>query len=121
MVSRMPKRLLLLIIGLVVVLAACASEGLPGSYPDQDSRAERQFVEACEESLADTDEANAAEFCQCAFFTVAAELTFSEFLQLDKTLTDDPAALSLGERRLLESVSLPCRFDADDINDAVAG
>ena len=114
----MPVRLVLLI-GLVALLAACASEGLPGSYRDQDSRAERQFVEACVDSLEDTDVDNAADYCQCAFYTVAAELTFAEFLDLDKKLKDDPEALSLEERRLLESVSLPCQFDAGDINTTV--
>lgn len=119
MVSRMPARLVVLVFGLVALLAGCASEGLPGSYQDQDRRAERQFVEACVDSLADTDEEDAADFCQCAFYTVASELTFAEFLDLDKKLKDDPEALSLEERRLLESVSLPCRFDDDDINTAV--
>lgn len=116
----MSRPLLSIIVGLTVLLAACASEGLPGSYPDQDSRAERQFVEACEESLVDTDESNAPDFCQCAFYTIAAELTFAEFLELDAKLKDDAESLSLEERRLLESVSLPCQFDADDITPTVA-
>ncbi len=76
-------------------------------------------MEACEESLVDTGEADAGSFCQCAFYTVAAELSFAEFLELDDKLKDDPGALSLEERRLLESVSLPCEFDAGDINTAV--
>ena len=96
--------------------AACASEGLPNSYSDQDARAEVQFVEACEESLVETDQADSGEYCQCAFYTVAAELSFTQFIELDEKLKDDPGSLSLEERRLLESVSLPCAFSAADIN-----
>ena len=111
----MSRRRLTLVSILILLLSACTSEGLPDSYPDQDNRAETQFREACEESLAGTDEENPAEFCQCAFYTVAAELTFAEFLELDEKLKDDPGALTQEQRALLESVALPCRFDDGDI------
>ena len=107
------------ILGIVLLVTACTSEGLPSSYSDQDRRAEVQFVEACEESLADADEPDPNAYCQCAFYTVAAELTFAEFIDLDEKLKDDAGALSLEERQLLESISLPCQFTAADINTAV--
>jgi len=112
----MSRRLLLLIVGLALFAAACTSEGLPNSYEDQDERAQKQFVAACEAALVDTDTTDGPEFCQCAFHTVAAELTFTEFLELDKRLKDDPGALALEDRQLLESVSLPCEFSEADRN-----
>jgi hypothetical protein len=114
------RRSLVLVV-LVALLGACASEGLPSSYDDQDGRAQRQFVEACQESLAGTDEPDPAGFCECAYYTVAAELTWTQFLELDEKLKDDAGALSLEERRLLESVSLPCAFGPDDVNATVVG
>lgn len=111
----MSRRFVPIVLALALVLSACTSAGQPNSYDDQDSRAERQFKESCEESLSGED-ANPPSFCQCAFYTVAAELTFLEFLDLDDKLKDDPEALSLEERRLFESVSLPCEFTAADIN-----
>ena len=47
---------------------------------------------------------------------MAAELPFDEFLELDERLKDDPQGLLQDERRLLEGVSLPCQFGAEDIN-----
>jgi len=113
------RRLCLLLAGLSLFAAACTSEGLPSSYSDQDGRAETQFVNACEESLAGVpeDERPADGYCQCAFYTVAAELTFDEFLELDKSLRDDPGSLQLEDRRLVEGITLPCAVSADDINE----
>ena len=111
----MARRLTLLILALALFATACTSEGLPNSYADQDGRAETQFIEACETSLTEGEQSNAAEFCQCAFHTVASELSFAEFVELDNKLKDDPAALSFEERQLLESVSLPCQYDASTV------
>ena len=111
----MARRLTLLILAISLLAAACTSEGLPNSYADQDGRAETQFLEACEASLADGEQSNPADFCQCAFHTVASELSYAEFVELDNKLKDDPAALSFEERQLLESVSLPCQFDASTV------
>ncbi|MGI9605421.1 MAG: hypothetical protein ACR2P0_04720 [Acidimicrobiales bacterium] len=116
----MSKRLALIMFLIAFLAAACASEGLPNSYDDQDERARRQFVAACEDSLVDSDHQNPGSFCECAFYTVAAELTFAEFLDLDEKLKDDPGSLTQEERNLLDSVSLPCQFSAVDINDFVA-
>jgi len=112
----MSRRLSLVIIGLALFAAACTSEGIPNSYDDQDGRTEKQFVAACEAALAEGDQANGPEFCQCAFDTVAAELSFTEFLELDERLKDDPGDLNNEDRQLLESVSLPCAFSASDRN-----
>lgn len=116
--SPMSRRLLLVTVGLALFAAACTSEGLPNSYEDQDERAQKQFVAACEAALADEDSNNDAEFCRCAFHTVAAELSFAEFLELDERLKDDPGALALEDRQLLESVSLPCEFSEADRNNS---
>lgn len=113
----MSRRLLLLILGLAFFAAACTSEGLPASYEDQDGRAEKQFVAACEDALADEDSDSGPDFCHCAFDTVAAELTFVEFLELDERLKNDPGALALEDRKLLEGVSLPCEYTSADRND----
>ncbi len=114
----MSRRLLFLILGLALFGAACTSEGLPDSYEAQDERAQTQFVDACEAALADSDQEDVADYCQCAFDTVAAELTFTEFVELDDRLKDDPQDLSLEERQLLEDVSLPCAFTAADRNNS---
>lgn len=108
----MNRRLLLLVLSLAFFAAACTSEGLPASYEDQDRRAEKQFVAACEAALNDDED---PATCQCAFYTVAADKTFEKFLELDEQLKDDPENLSFDDRALLESVSLPCKFTADDI------
>lgn len=104
--------------GLALFAAACTSEGLPDSYADQDGRPEKQFIAACEAALAEGDQPNVPDFCQCAFDTVAAELTFTEFLELDERLKDDPGDLTNEERNILEGVSLPCAYSADDRNDS---
>ncbi len=104
----------------VFAAAACTSEGLPNSYADQEGRAESQFVEACETALADSDVDDPADYCQCAFYTVASQLSFDEFLALDERLRDDPGNLSLEERTLLEGIETPCAFGADDVQTAVA-
>ncbi len=113
-------RRVFVVLAFALTAAACTSEGLPNSYADQDGRAETQFVEACQSALADSDVDDPVEYCQCAFYTVAADLSFEEFLALDERLRDDPAALSLEERTLLEGVNLPCEFTAADINAAVS-
>jgi len=99
--------------------SACASEGLPNSYADQDKRAENQFVEACKASLDGTDQADVDEYCQCAFFTIAANKSFAEFIELDDKLKDDSGNLSNDDRALLEGVSLPCQFDRGDIDTSI--
>ena len=110
----MSRRLTLFVVAFALLLVACTSEGLPADYPDQDARAERQFREACEEALADSDQDDVPQYCECAFHTVAANLTFAQFLDLDEKLKNDPASLSLEEQRLFDSVSLPCAFTAAD-------
>jgi len=110
----MSRRLLFVILGLAFFGAACTSEGLPSSYEEQDGRAETQFIDACKAALADSGEDNAPDYCQCAFDTVAAELTYDEFLDLDDRLKDDPGNLTNEERGLLAGVSLPCEFSAAD-------
>lgn len=112
----MSRRLLFVILGLALFGVACTSEGLPNSYDDQDNRTEKQFIAACESALVDSDEQDAPEFCQCAFDTVAAELSFTEFLELDERLKNDPGDLTNEDRLLLEGVSLPCEFSAADRN-----
>ncbi|MFT7473835.1 MAG: hypothetical protein ACI81L_000750 [Verrucomicrobiales bacterium] len=108
----MSRRLTSLILGVAFFTAACTSGGLPSSYEDQDRRAEKQFVASCESR----EDGNDPDFCQCAFYTVAQEMTFTEFLDLDDRLKDDPESLTLEDRQLIEGVSLPCRYSADDIS-----
>jgi len=83
------RRLLFLIIGLGLLTAACTSAGLPAGYSD--------------------------DYCQCAFYTIASELSFEEFLELDEQLKDNPESLSKEQRDLFDSVSSPCAFTADDV------
>lgn len=106
------RRLLLFLTGLALFAAACTSEGVPSSYADQDRRAEKQFVAACEGALEGEQEDG---FCQCAFYTFASQLTFEEFLELDNDLKENPESLSQEQRQLIEGVSLPCTFSAEDI------
>lgn len=110
----MTRRLAQLFFGFSLFLAACTSEGLPADFADQNRRTETQFVSACDAALAEGDDTPAEGFCQCAFFTVASELGFEEFLELDEQLRDDPGSLSLEERNLIEGVSLPCSITADE-------
>ena len=114
----MSKRFAPLLFAVALIATACGSEGLPSSYSDQDARAQRQFVEACEASLAGTEIADPPAYCECAFFTVASELSFAEFLELDERLKEDPGALPNDVREQINSVTLPCQFTADDINNA---
>ena len=114
------RRLPHLLFFIALTVTACTSEGLPGSYADQDQRTEKQFVAACEESLEGQDESDPTAYCECAFYTIAAELTFAEFDELDNRLRDDPGFLSTEERALIDSVSLPCALDRGDINTTVS-
>lgn len=112
----MSRRLRLLIVAIGIFLAACTSEGTPGSFQDQNNRAERQFISACEAAQEGDEEAS--DFCQCAFYTAAAELGFEAFLELDEQLQDDPASLSLEQRALFGSDDpnfLPCQFSREDV------
>lgn len=111
----MNRRLALLFLGFIFFLAACTSEGLPADFADQNRRTETQFVSACEAALAESDTDLGENYCQCAFFTLAIDLEFDEFLELDEQLRDDPTALSLEDRQLIESVSLPCQFTSVDV------
>jgi len=106
------RRVLLLLVALTLFAAACTSEGLPASFEDQDRRAEKQFVAACEGALEGEEEEG---FCQCAFYTLASELSFDEFLELDKQLKENPQSLSKERRELIEGVTLPCAVSADDV------
>ena len=112
----MSKRFASLLFLIALIATACGSEGLPSSYTDQDGRAQRQFVEACEASLSGTEVTDPPAYCQCAFYTVASELSFADFIDLDERLKDDPGALDSGTRDLINSVTLPCQFSADDVN-----
>lgn len=109
------RKPLLLALSFGFFAAACGSEGLPSSYQDQDDRTQTQYVAACESGIGNSEE-NPAEFCECSFFTVANTLTYDQFIDLDRRLRDDPEALTFEERELLESVNLPCEFDATTIN-----
>lgn len=111
----MNRRLSLLFLGIIFFLAACTSEGLPADFADQNRRTETQFVSACESALADGEVDLGENYCQCAFFTLAVELDFDEFLDLDEQLRDDPTALSLEDRELIENISLPCQFTEADV------
>lgn len=102
-----------MLLGFGLFLAACTSEGLPANFADQDSRVERQFVASCENAL--TDDADATSFCQCAFYTAAAELGFEDFIALDEALQENPDGLTFEQRELFEGVSLPCQFSAADV------
>ncbi len=110
--SSMSRRLRLIILATGLFLAACTSEGTPGSFADQDGRVETQFVSACEAAQEGDD---ATEFCQCAFYTAASEFGFDGFIELDEMLRDDPAGLTLEQRQLFENVSLPCEFSEADV------
>lgn len=94
------------------ILAACTSDGTPNSFDDQGGRVESQFVSACE---AAQDGDDATEFCECAFYTAASELGFEDFIELDELLRDNPESLSLEQRELFASVSLPCALSAADV------
>lgn len=113
----MSKRFRLTMIAIGFVLAACTSEGVPGSFADQDGRVERQFVASCQ---AAQDGDDVEEYCQCAFYTAAAEFGFEDFLELDDLLREDPNALSLEQRQVFEAVSLPCEFSEADVPAAIA-
>ena len=102
----------MLVVAVSLFGAACTSEGLPNSYVDQDRRAERQFVEACEDSLADSSD-DAAAYCQCAFGELREALTFEEFKALDDGLrtNPEPSELSgdaLGAFRIAEPLLIAC-------------
>ncbi len=113
------RRLALFFLGFMIFLAACTSEGLPADFADQNRRTEAQFVSACETALAEGDaeelDGTPAEYCQCSFFTLAVELGFEEFRELDEQLRDDPTGLSLEDRQLIDSVSLPCSITEADV------
>lgn len=111
-ISCMSRRLRLIIIAAGLFLAACTSEGTPGSFPDQDGRVESQFVSACESAQ---DGEDATEYCQCAFYSAAVEFGFDGFLELDEMLREDPDGLTFDQRQFFESVSLPCEFSAADV------
>lgn len=108
----MSRRFRLIIIASGLFLAACTSEGTPGSFQDQDGRVETQFVSACE---AAQDGDDATEYCQCAFYSASVEFGFDGFLELDEMLRDDPEQLTLEQRQFFDSISLPCEFSAADV------
>lgn len=106
------RRFLLLLTCLALFAAACTSEGVPSSFDDQDRRTEKQFVAACKGALEGEQEEG---FCECAFLTIASDLSFEEFLELDKDLKDNPQGLSKERRELIEGISLPCAVSESDV------
>lgn len=103
-----------MILALGFIIAACTSEGIPSSFEDQNNRIERQFVAACVEAQDGADDAQS--YCECAFYTAAAELGFEDFLALDETLQENPDGLTFEQRELFENISLPCELSAADIS-----
>lgn len=111
--SNMSRRFRLMIIAGGFVLAACTSEGTPSSFVDQDGRVEAQFVSSCE--AAQDGDADATEFCQCAFYTAASEFGFERFLEIDEMLRENPTDISFTDRTIFDSIELPCSFSAADV------
>ena len=102
----------------VLVAAACSSDGFPESFADQIdeetglSNVEQNFLDGCRVGLADSDLAqDANSVCACSFRTLSAPggIAFDDFVELNNDLRGDPTRLtaespSPEEQRLVEIV-----------------
>jgi len=96
---------------LVLIAAACSSDGFPESYSDQvdettgESNVEQNWREGCEVGFADSDLAgDANSVCACSFNAISGSdgIPFAEFVELDGSLKSDPQ--SLGNKEVLSPV-----------------
>ena len=90
---------------LVLIAAACSSDGFPTDYGvqfvEQDDGTEIDLVElnwleGCEVGLADSDLAEAAnKVCACSYATISGAngIAFEDFVALDSDLKSDPSGL----------------------------
>ena len=87
----------------VLVAAACSSDGFPESFADQIdeetglSNVEQNWLDGCTVGLADSDLAqDANSVCECSFRTLSAPggIAFDDFIELNNDLRGDPTQLS---------------------------
>lgn len=84
----------------VVLAAACSSDGFPVSYDDQVdaetglSNVELNWTEGCEPSLSEDLADKAAQVCQCSFSQIKASIPFDAFVEANGRLGDNPEILN---------------------------
>jgi len=95
---------------LVLLAAACSSDGFPESYTDQVdettglSNVEANWRDGCEVGLADSDLAgDANSVCACSFQAISANIPFEEFVKVDSDLKGDPESLISGDTSPVEA------------------
>ena len=90
----------------VLIAAACSSDGHPESYADQIdpetglSNVEQNWLNGCTVAIAQSDLAGDANtVCECSFNAIAGEggIPFDDFVQLNGELKGDPASLANSE------------------------
>jgi hypothetical protein len=100
-------RLLLLVLGLVFVAAACGTSGAPTDY---DATTEKNYIEGCQVALKEDAQADPANrVCGCAYDEIARIIDFEAFKELDKELRNDVNAISDTETgREVEMIVADC-------------
>jgi hypothetical protein len=86
------QRLLLLLIGLVLVAAACGTSGAPEEY---DTTTEKNYIDGCQVALDEDPQADPANrVCECAYDEIARTIPFEDFKELDDQLRNDVNAIA---------------------------
>jgi hypothetical protein len=93
-------RALAVIAMVVIVAAACSSDGFPVGYDDQIdpetqlSNVEANWMEGCQPSLTDELADSATTICQCSFDRIKAQIPFEDFVEANDRLADNPEILA---------------------------
>lgn len=94
---------------MILLFAACSSDGYPVSYADQQdpetglSNTETNWIKGCEVAVGTSEDhaADANNICACSYRAISASdgIPFEEFVTLDDALSSDPKALADAETK----------------------
>lgn len=89
----------------VILAAACSSDGFPVGYNDQDdpgtglTLVQSNWIKGCEVGLSENLAEEANSVCQCSYerLSVPGGIPFEQFVELNAALKDDPTSLGSGD------------------------
>lgn len=93
-------RIAVLSVAVVIVAAACSSDGFPVSYDDQVdvetglSNVESNWLLGCPPALGEELAEQALGICECSYSRIRSDVPFEAFVEFNDRMADNPAALA---------------------------
>ncbi len=89
---------IVVLVGVVLIAAACSSSGFPTSYEDQlndegVSNVEQNWMEQCQVKADELMGDNANTVCACSYSRIKAQIPFDDFIAMDDRLREDVGSL----------------------------